>query len=80
MLWFVKIKEAIGDNLLISYSCEESRECDGVLEYNPNTDEVKVIKQAVSSNDSLTNKLMVLIPHAYKKGLITKNINNISIG
>ncbi len=80
MLWFVKLLETKGDSLLIAYSCEESKACDGLIEYNTVSNEVKLIKESESSTVLLTKKLIVLIPYAYKKGLITENINNISIG
>ena len=80
MLWFVKILEVNGNDLLIAYSCEESKECDGIIEYNTVTKEAKLIKESSSSYGSLTNKLIVLIPYAYGKGVITESINNITIG
>lgn len=80
MLWYVKILETNGNNLLIAYSCEESKECDGVIEYNIVTEETKLIKESASSYGSLTKKLIVLIPYAYKRGIITETRNNITTG
>ncbi len=80
MLWHVKVIARFDNLIRIAYCYESSNKYDGIIEYNIETGERKVIISSDTSDDYSDRKLLALLRIVYKEGNLTDKPYNIATG
>jgi len=80
MLWYVKKQTEDDNNILINYSYEENKNCDGLLKYNKKSDEIIIEKMSQGADEFATKWLFQHIYRLIDKNELTQNKRIIAIG
>ena len=80
MLWHVKVIATFGNIIRIAYCYENSNKYDGIIDYDTDSGERKVILSSDTSSERSDNELLALLRIVYREGNLTEKPYCIATG
>jgi hypothetical protein len=80
MVWYIKKNSENKENVFVNYSCENNKNCDGLIKYNRNTESFEIEELSKGSGDFEAKRLFPLLYKFIDKNNLPIETYRLAIG